>query len=79
MVTCPICMEMLDVLTSVHCLGKHGITKSQVISQYGKPKQMSFSFSAQTTGHFHTIEPHHFLDSQLLTARMRSKSRKFHT
>ncbi|GLG00762.1 hypothetical protein Alches_08010 [Alicyclobacillus hesperidum subsp. aegles] len=78
MVTCPICNELLQELTSVHCMTRHGMTKSSVIAQYGKPKRLFLTFAADSTVATPTISPRDFLDSQLLSDRLLSKTRKFH-
>lgn len=78
MVTCPICKELLQELTSVHCVERHGMSKNSVIAQYGKPKRLFLTFAAESTVTTPTISPRDYLDSQLLTDRLNSKTRKFH-
>lgn len=78
MVTCPICKELLQELTSVHCTARHGLSKSRVIEEYGKPKRLFLTFAAESTVTTPTISPRDYLDSQLLSDRMNSKTRKFH-
>lgn len=78
MVTCPICKELLQELTTVHCVKRHGMPKSHVIEQYGKPKRLFLTFAADSTVTTPTISPRDYLDSQLLTDRLHSRTRKFH-
>ncbi|SIS97036.1 RING finger protein [Alicyclobacillus vulcanalis] len=78
MVTCPICNELLQELTSVHCMTRHGMTKASVIEKYGKPKRLFLTFASNQSVQTPTISPRDFLNSQLLTDRLLSKTRKFH-
>ncbi|MFD1674448.1 hypothetical protein [Alicyclobacillus fodiniaquatilis] len=78
MVTCPICKELLQELTSVHCIKEHGLSKARLIEQFGKPKRLFLTFAAENTDATPTISSRDYLDSQLLTDRLRSKTRKFH-
>lgn len=78
MVTCPICKELLQELTSVHCVQHHGMTKNRVIEQYGKPTRLFLTFTSENTVATPTISSRDYLDSQLLSDRLNSRTRKFH-
>jgi hypothetical protein len=77
-VTCPICKELLQELTSVHCVKRHGMSKSRVIEQFGKPKRLFLTFAADSAVTTPTITSRDYLDSQQLSDRLNSKTRKFH-
>jgi len=38
---CPVCGELLEALTDVHCRSKHQISKQAFIAAYGVPKYLS--------------------------------------
>jgi len=38
MYQCPVCGELLEALTNVHCLRRHHITRRELIADYGSPK-----------------------------------------
>lgn len=78
MVTCPICKELLQELTSVHCVKHHGMTKSRVIEQFGKPERLFLTFASDSVVTSPTISSRDYLDSQLLSDRLNSRTRKFH-
>lgn len=78
MVKCPVCSELLELLTTVHCETVHGLTKQQVIEQYGKPEPLYMEFSKKYVDSAPVIRQSDFVNSQLMTDRIRSKTRKFH-
>ncbi|MCL6625948.1 MAG: hypothetical protein K6T63_02855 [Alicyclobacillus herbarius] len=38
MYQCPVCGELLEALTNVHCLSKHQCTRDDFIARHGAPK-----------------------------------------
>ncbi|TCS69789.1 hypothetical protein [Effusibacillus lacus] len=79
MLKCPVCFELLEQLTTVHCETVHGLTKQQVIEQYGKPKPFFMEFAiADLPRVSPVIRSSDFANSQQITDRIRSKTRKFH-
>lgn len=78
MVRCPICSELLEELTTIHCKNVHGLPKQQVIERYGKPQSLFAVYTAdsnQKTGH--VISKRDFPSGQQFSDRVRSKKRKF--
>jgi hypothetical protein len=69
----------LEQLTTVHCEKVHGVSRQQVIEQYGKPKPLFAEFAVKFSESAAVISQRDFVNSQLLTDRIRSKSRKFHS
>ncbi|MCL6443440.1 MAG: hypothetical protein K6T83_08295 [Alicyclobacillus sp.] len=41
MFQCPICGELLEALTNVHCVSRHQATKREVLAQHGAPKYVT--------------------------------------
>ncbi|BCJ85552.1 hypothetical protein [Effusibacillus dendaii] len=78
MVKCPVCSELLELLTTVHCEMVHGLTRQQVIERYGKPESFFMEFAKKYVDSAPVIRKRDFVNSQLLTDRIRSKTRKFH-
>ncbi|BCJ86469.1 hypothetical protein skT53_14540 [Effusibacillus dendaii] len=35
---CPLCHEVVEILTNYHCQTKHGISKKEIVKKYGEPK-----------------------------------------
>ncbi|WP_380026228.1 hypothetical protein [Effusibacillus consociatus] len=79
MIKCPVCSELLEQLTTVHCQKVHGVTKQHVIEQYGKPTPLFMEFAAKFAESTPVIRQRDFANSQLLTDRIRSRNRKFHS
>lgn len=38
---CPVCGELLEALTSIHCNSRHYLTKRELIARYGTPKYVA--------------------------------------
>lgn len=38
---CPVCGELLEALTNVHCMTRHHITKQELIARHGTPKYVA--------------------------------------
>ncbi|QQE80350.1 hypothetical protein [Alicyclobacillus sp. SO9] len=41
MYQCPVCGELMDALTNVHCVSKHQETRREFIAHHGAPKFVS--------------------------------------
>lgn len=62
----------------MHCQQTHGVTKQQVITQFGKPKPIFHVFSKTEKTDPQTVSRWDYVNSQQVTDRIRSRSRKFH-
>jgi hypothetical protein len=38
---CPVCGQLLEALTNVHCMTLHQATKREIIERYGPPKYVA--------------------------------------
>jgi hypothetical protein len=41
MFQCPVCGQLLEALTNVHCMTCHQTTKQELIQRYGPPKYVT--------------------------------------
>ncbi len=41
MFQCPLCGELLEALTNVHCLTKHNLTRTDLVACHGAPKYVT--------------------------------------
>lgn len=47
MFQCPICGELMEILTNNHCVNKHNLTKKELIDRYGTPKYVTPTMSRE--------------------------------
>lgn len=47
MFQCPICGELLEILTNNHCVNKHYLTKKELIDRFGTPKYVTPTMSRE--------------------------------
>ncbi len=45
MFQCPVCGELLEALTNIHCQLKHHVSKAEFITQNGLPKYVTSSMN----------------------------------
>jgi hypothetical protein len=38
---CPVCGELMEALTNVHCMARHQTTKRELIARHGAPKYVA--------------------------------------
>jgi hypothetical protein len=79
MVQCPICSQLLEILTTEHCKRVHGMSKEEVIKRYGTPVSVSVPFVASKKSYSHVVKPRDYTDYQLFDRRFRSGTRDFHS
>lgn len=47
MFQCPVCGELMEILTNYHCMNKHDSTKKELLDKYGAPKYVSPAMSRE--------------------------------
>jgi isopenicillin N synthase-like dioxygenase len=47
MFQCPICGELMEILTNNHCVNKHNLTKKELLDRYGTPKYVTPTMSRE--------------------------------
>lgn len=38
---CPVCGELMEALTNFHCTSRHGMSRREIVNQYGLPKYVA--------------------------------------
>lgn len=71
MIKCPICCELMEVLTSHHCESTHQMTKRELIEQYGRPKPLFIFSSRDAEPEAAVIRSKDFINSQAVTSHFR--------
>lgn len=44
---CPVCNNKFDAVTNMHCQKEHGMSKKEVIEQYGPIKVRNYGFKKE--------------------------------
>ncbi|MFD2171695.1 hypothetical protein [Tumebacillus lipolyticus] len=47
MFQCPACGELMEILTNNHCIRHHGMTKKELIDNFGAPKYVTPTMSRE--------------------------------
>lgn len=41
MFQCPLCGELMEALTNIHCMNKHQLSKRELIARHGSPRYVA--------------------------------------
>lgn len=77
MLQCPACFQLLEALTSRHCVAVHGMGKADFIRRYGKPHVVPGPLVRNPRTHY-VLRESDFTNYQLFDRRFRSPNREFH-
>lgn len=76
MFQCPICGELMEILTNYHCVHKHDITKKELIDKYGSPKYVSPTMSREVQNWIRESTIITKMDFDIAQAAARSQMRR---
>lgn len=74
---CPVCFQLMEALTSRHCMTEHGLEKTAVITHYGKPPVIMRPFTNFSRSQ-PVVDERDYTNYQLFERRFRSSNREFH-
>lgn len=76
MFQCPICGELLEALTNVHCLSKHQTSKRDLIATHGSPKYITPQMTREVQKWVKETQVITRLDFEVAQASARNQYRK---
>ncbi|OFW75226.1 MAG: hypothetical protein A2201_01845 [Alicyclobacillus sp. RIFOXYA1_FULL_53_8] len=76
MFECPICGELLETLTNLHCMTQHQTTRRECIEQYGAPKYMTPTMSREVQSWIRNSQVITRMDFEMAQAAVRNQYRR---
>lgn len=76
MFQCPICGELLETLTNVHCMTQHQTTRRECIEKHGSPKYVSPTMNRDVQRWIRNSQVITRMDFEMAQAAVRNQYRK---
>lgn len=76
MYQCPVCGELLEALTNIHCMSKHQSTRQEFIASFGAPKFVTPKLTREVQRWIHEAQIITRTDFEVAQASARNQLRK---
>jgi hypothetical protein len=73
---CPVCGELMEALTNVHCVARHQTTKQELIARHGAPKYVAPRIDSEVQRWIRDAQVITKLDFELAQAAARTMLRR---
>lgn len=76
MFQCPVCGELVEILTNYHCNAKHGMSKKEVVDQFGPPRYVTSAMNREVQNWIRESAVITRVDFEVAQAAIRSQIRR---
>lgn len=76
MFQCPVCGELMEILTNNHCMQKHAMSKRELVEKFGTPKYVSPTMSREVQNWIRESTIITRVDFDIAQAAVRSQLRR---